>query len=88
MKPDKKTKHDYCIDGVFVRLVNCPITGDHRQLAPTAEAWKGYAMRRWGKDVVDLTVTWDEHGRVTHRVEYQEGLIAGGGYEHNSNDLS
>jgi|BioPla2DNA2_1021312.scaffolds.fasta_scaffold84486_2 hypothetical protein len=72
----KTTRHDYCINGVFVRLVNCPIKGDHRQLAPTAEAWKGYAMRRWGKDVVDLTVTWDEHGRVTHNVEFSLGRVA------------
>ena len=72
----KTTRHDYCIDGVFVRLVNCPIKGDHRQLAPTAEAWRGYAMRRWGKDVVDLTVTWDEHGRVTHNVEFSLGRVA------------
>ena len=72
----KTTRHDYCIDGVFVRLVNCPIKGDHRQLAPTAEAWRGYAMRRWGIDVVDLTVTWDEHGRVTHNVEFSLGRVA------------
>jgi hypothetical protein len=72
----KTTRHDYCINGVFVRLVNCPIKGDHRQLAPTAEAWRGYAMRRWGKDVVDLTVTWDEHGRVTHNVEFSLGRVA------------
>lgn len=72
----KTTRHDYCINGVFVRLVNCPIKGDHRQLAPTAEAWKGYAMRRWGNDVVDLTVTWDEHGRVTHNVEFSLGRVA------------
>ena len=72
----KTTRHDYCINGVFVRLVNCPIKGDHRQLAPTAEAWRGYAMRRWGKDVVDLTVTWDEHGRVTHNVEFSLKRVA------------
>ena len=71
----KTTRHDYCINGVFVRLVNCPIKGDHRQLAPTAEAWKGYAMRRWGKDVVDLTVTWDEHGRATHNVEFSQEAL-------------
>lgn len=70
----KKTKHDYCIDGVFVRLVNCPITGDHRQLAPTAEAWLRYGRCRWGKGLADITVTWDDNGRVSHRVEYLDGI--------------
>ena len=73
----KTTRHDYCIDGVFVRLVNCPIKGDHRQLAPTAEAWLRYALNTWGAGVADLTVKWDEHGRVTHSVEFQDGMTLG-----------
>lgn len=70
-------RHDYNIDGVFVRLIDCPIQGDHRALMPTAETWLRYARNTWGAGVADLTVKWDEHGRVTHSVEFEDGMTLG-----------
>lgn len=70
----KRTKRfDYNIDGVFVRLVNCSVPGNHRQLAPTAEAWLRYARYVYGPKVRLFEVAWDDYGRVSHRVETDKG---------------
>jgi hypothetical protein len=58
-------------------LVNCPIKGDHRALMPTAETWLRYARNTYGDTVADFTVKWDEHGRVYHSVEFQDGMTLG-----------
>lgn len=72
-------KYDYCINGMLVQLVNCPIPGNHRHLATTAEAWAEYALRVYGKGIVCFTIMWDEYGCVSHRVEYKESELREGG---------
>ncbi len=69
-------RYEYQIDDTLVTLVNPPMCGSHRQLATTAEAWYRYAVTTYGPEVVDFTVVWDDHGRVSHRVEFSLGRVA------------
>jgi hypothetical protein len=68
-------RYEYQIGDTMVTLVNPPMRGNHRQLAPTAEAWHRFAVTTYGPGVVDFTVEWNEHGRVSHRVEYSDGRV-------------